>query len=78
MMIFYTERNFNMFNGIIYQTGKIKLVKRNKDSFNITLETNLRLSKKDIGSSISCNGVCLTESKVKGSFTDFYISNHTL
>ena len=67
-----------MFNGIIYNTGKIKLIKKNANSFFVGIETGLNLSKKDIGSSISCNGVCLTISKINNKIAFFYISRETL
>ncbi len=67
-----------MFNGIIYKTGKIFFIKVNNKSKLIGIKSNLRLKKSDIGSSISCNGVCLTVTKIiKGSIF-FYISNETL
>jgi riboflavin synthase len=67
-----------MFNGIIYNTGKVTVVKKEKKSINITVYTNLKLSFKDLGSSISCNGVCLTVTKLKGKLVVFYISKETL
>ena len=67
-----------MFNGIIYNTGKVTEVKKEKKSINITVYTNLKLSFKDLGSSISCNGVCLTVTKLKGKLVVFYISKETL
>ena len=45
-----------MFTGIIQGTGKIANIENNKTF----IETNLDLSDCDIGSSISCDGVCLT------------------
>ena len=67
-----------MFNGIIFNTGKVKSIKQNFKSIYIGISTNLKLSKKDLGSSISCNGVCLTVSKIKGKIIYFYISKETL
>ena len=50
-----------MFNGIIFNTGKVKkLLKKIKKVNLIAVKTNLKLKKKDIGSSICCDGVCLT------------------
>ena len=49
-----------MFNGIIKSTGKIhKILKKNNDCI-LFLSTKIKFSKHDIGSSISCSGVCLT------------------
>jgi riboflavin synthase len=67
-----------MFNGIIFYTGKIKLIKKNKDSITITVETNFKFTNRNLGESISCNGVCLTINKIKGKLISFYISKETL
>jgi len=67
-----------MFNGIIFNTGKVKVIKKNRNSISISIKTDLKLSNKDLGSSISCNGVCLTVVKIKNHLVDFYISNETL
>ena len=53
-----------MFNGIIYNIGEIRNIKRENDSILISIKNDLNL-KKDIGSSISCNGVCLTVINIK-------------
>ena len=67
-----------MFNGIILNTGTINYIKRNKKSLDIQLKTDLKFSKKDLGSSVSCNGVCLTITRIKGSLINFYVSGETL
>ena len=67
-----------MFNGIIFNIGKIKSIKKNKNSFLISIQSGLKFSKKDLGSSVSCNGVCLTVEKIKKNIISFYISNETL
>ena len=67
-----------MFNGIIFNTGIVKSIKRNKNSINISVKTKLKFSNKDLGSSVSCDGVCLTITRINGKFVDFYISNETL
>ena len=67
-----------MFNGIIFNTGKVKLIKRNINSILITIETNIKFTKKDLGSSIACNGVCLTLTTIKNKLINFYISKETL
>ena len=67
-----------MFNGIIFNNGKIKLIKKNKNSIFVGIETNLKINKKEIGSSFSCNGVCLTLVKIKKNSIFFYVSNETL
>lgn len=67
-----------MFNGIIHNTGKVKFILKNKKSYNIGVETNLVFKKKDIGSSISCNGVCLTLTSITKKMIYFFISIETL
>ena len=49
-----------MFNGIIFNQGVIKKIKKRKKGINLFLESNLKLKKSSIGMSISCDGVCLT------------------
>ena len=67
-----------MFNGIILNTGKVKSIKKNINSIYVSIETNQKFSHKDMGSSISCNGVCLTVTKIKDKIINFYISKETL
>ena len=67
-----------MFNGIIFNTGKIKSIRKNNNSIYIAINTKLKFSQKDIGSSVSCNGVCLTIIKIKKNLINFYISGETL
>ncbi len=67
-----------MFNGIIFNKGKIsKILKRSK-GINIFVKTDLKLTKKDLGVSISCDGVCLTLVSVKNKILEFYLSNETI
>ena len=61
-----------MFNGIIYKTGKISKIDKRKDGINIFLHSLIKLSKKDIGKSISCDGVCLTLISVKKKKLNFF------
>ncbi len=67
-----------MFNGIIFNTGKVKLVKKKNKSITLVVKTNLSLNKKDLGSSICCNGVCLTLTKISVKLIYFYLSDETL
>ena len=67
-----------MFNGIIFNTGKVKNIKRKKNSIYVGIQSKMNLNKKDLGSSICCDGVCLTVDKVVKNKTYFYISNETL
>ena len=67
-----------MFNGIIFYTGKIHSLKKKENSISIGIRSNLKLKPKDIGSSICCDGVCLTLEKIKSNILYFYISNETI
>ena len=67
-----------MFNGIIYNQGVIKSKTKNKNSLYLKNETNLNFNNKDIGTSISCNGVCLTLTKILKKNIFFYLSKETL
>ena len=67
-----------MFNGIIYNTGKIKYLKKDINNTHIGIKTNINFTKKDIGSSVCCDGVCLTITKMFKNIIYFYISNETL
>ena len=67
-----------MFNGIIYNTGKIHSIDRTKNSLFIGIRSKLKFNIKDIGSSVCCDGVCLTLVKIKKNIIYFYISNETL
>ena len=67
-----------MFNGIIKDTGLVeKLYKKNNNCV-IEVRSNLKLSKNDIGSSISCSGTCLTVEKFRKGIINFYLSKETL
>jgi riboflavin synthase len=67
-----------MFNGIIYNTGQIKSIKKMSKSLSIGIQSKLKLNKTEIGSSVCCDGVCLTVIKLKNDIIYFYISNETL
>ena len=67
-----------MFNGIIFNTGKVKTLVRSKKSIFIKIQSKLAVKNNDIGSSISCNGVCLTVVKIIKNYLFFYISEETL
>ena len=67
-----------MFNGIIFNQGKVeKVIKRNK-GINLFIKTNLSVKSKDFGISVSCDGVCLTLISIKNKNLEFYLSNETL
>ena len=67
-----------MFNGIILNTGKVTNITRKKNSIYVEIQTNIDFKKKDLGSSISCDGVCLTVEKIFKKKIFFYISKETL
>jgi riboflavin synthase len=67
-----------MFNGIIFNKGIItKLLKRPK-GINIFIKSELKLTNKDIGVSVACDGVCLTLITIKKKVMEFYLSNETI
>ena len=67
-----------MFNGIILNTGKVKNITKKRNSVYVKIQTNINFRKKDLGSSICCDGVCLTIEKIFKNKIFFYISNETL
>ena len=67
-----------MFNGMIYNTGKVVKIDNRKKGINIFLKTNLKINKNKLGMSISCDGVCLTLVSKKKNIIEFYLSNETL
>ena len=67
-----------MFNGIIYNTGIVNSIYKNKNSLFISIKTKLKFKSSELGSSVSCDGACLTLTKIKKDNIYFYISNETL
>jgi riboflavin synthase len=67
-----------MFNGIIYNTGKVHSIIKTKKSLYIGIQSKLKFNQKEIGSSVCCDGACLTLTMVKNNIIYFYISNETL
>ena len=67
-----------MFNGIIFNTGIIKSIKKNKNSIYVGIKSKIKFKKNDVGSSISCDGVCLTVEQIHKDTIYFYISSDTL
>ena len=67
-----------MFNGIIYNQGIVtKIIKRPK-GLNIFVTSDFKLSNKDIGLSVACDGVCLTLVSYRSKIMEFYLSNETI
>ena len=71
-----------MFNGIIYNQGIIKSIKKNpkyvSGSLVMEIDSNIRFKKSDIGESVCCDGVCLTLIRIKKKSFLFYLSKETL
>ena len=67
-----------MFNGIIYNQGTIVKILKKRSGINIFFKSNIKISKKNIGISISCDGVCLTLISLKNKISEFYLSKETL
>ena len=67
-----------MFNGIIFNQGKVKKIVNRKKGINVFLMSNLNLHQKDLGVSVSCDGVCLTLISIKKKLLEFYLSNETI
>ena len=66
-----------MFNGIIFNQGIVRKIIKRKKGINIFIKSNLKITKKDLGISISCDGVCLTLIKIDNRLMEFYLSNET-
>jgi len=67
-----------MFNGIIFNQGKVHKIFKRKNGINLFIKSNLSVKSKDLGISISCDGTCLTLISKKNKNLEFYLSNETL
>ena len=67
-----------MFNGIIFNKGTISRYEKRSKGINIFVNSNLKLTQKDIGVSVSCDGVCLTLISKQKKVMEFYLSNETI
>ena len=71
-----------MFNGIIYNLGKIKNIKRSSKYVSgsrvIEISSDIKLKKNDIGESVCCDGVCLTLIRINKKTFSFYLSKETI
>ena len=67
-----------MFNGIIKNTGRITKIYKGNNNCMIEILSKMKFTKKDIGSSISCSGACLTLEKYNKRSVNFYLSKETL
>jgi len=73
----HTIKN-NMFNGIIFNQGIIQKIEKRPKGINIFVKSNLKLSNKDIGVSVSCDGVCLTLITITRNVMEFYLSDESI
>tara|TARA_Y100000389_G_scaffold100099_1_gene96856 strand:- start:140 stop:733 length:594 start_codon:yes stop_codon:yes gene_type:complete len=67
-----------MFNGIIFNKGLIQKILKRPKGINIFVKSDIKLSNKDIGVSVSCDGVCLTLITINKKIMEFYLSNETI
>jgi riboflavin synthase len=67
-----------MFNGIIYNQGTVAKIYKRSKGLNIFVKSNFKLSNKDIGLSVACDGVCLTLISYKSKIMEFYLSKETI
>jgi riboflavin synthase len=67
-----------MFNGIIFNKGKVHKIKKRKKGINLFLRSSFKFTKKDFGISVSCDGACLTLISYMKNIIEFYLSNETL
>ena len=67
-----------MFNGIIFNKGKIINISKRNKGINIFIKSKIKISSKQLGVSISCDGVCLTLISYKKDIAEFYLSNETI
>ena len=67
-----------MFNGIIFNKGFLKRIIKRPKGINIFILSDIKLSNKDIGMSVACDGVCLTLISIKKKMMEFYLSNETI
>ncbi|MDP6094311.1 MAG: riboflavin synthase, partial [SAR324 cluster bacterium] len=67
-----------MFTGIIKKRGIVKKIISKKKEIKIGLRSSLKLTNKNLGSSINCSGVCLTLEKIHKGLYYFHLSRETL
>ena len=62
-----------MFNGIIFNQGKVHKISKRKKGINLFVKSNLSLKSADLGISISCDGVCLNLISKKNTILELYL-----
>ena len=67
-----------MFDGIIYNQGVVTKITKRSKGLNIFIKSSFKLTNKDLGLSVSCDGVCLTLISLKSNIMEFYLSKETI
>ena len=67
-----------MFNGIIFNKGKVYKIQKRAKGVSLFLKSSIKISKNNLGISISCDGTCLTLVSYKKNILEFYLSDETL
>ena len=67
-----------MFNGIIFNQGLVTKFEKRSQGINIFIKADLKLTRKDLGVSVACDGVCLTLIDIKNKIMEFYLSDETI
>ncbi len=67
-----------MFNGIIFNHGEVTKIDNRVKGVNLFIKSGISIKYKDLGISISCDGVCLTLISYKNKTLEFYLSKETL
>ena len=67
-----------MFNGIIHNQGIVTKITTRPEGSNIFIKSNFKLTIKDLGLSVACDGVCLTLISLKSKIMEFYLSKETI
>ena len=67
-----------MFNGIIFNKGLVTKILKRPKGINIFIKSDLKLSMRDIGVSVACDGVCLTLISIRNKTMEFYLSDETI
>jgi|TARA_B100000959_G_C14686183_1_gene502737 riboflavin synthase len=67
-----------MFTGLIKKKGIVKKIIHINKEIKIGVKSSLKLTNKDLGSSINCSGVCLTLEKIYKELYFFHLTKETL
>ena len=67
-----------MFNGIVFNQGIVQNIEKRPKGINFFVKSDLKVTVKDIGASISCDGVCLTLITISKKVMEFYLSDESI